>query len=124
MPRIIRFYELGGPEVLRIENSGTPAAGRAKAAGFDAVEIHCAHGFLLSEFLSPAFNKRTDEYGGSLENRVRLPLEVMRSVRETVGPKYPVLGRINSEDFSGERTYAGRGRSCRGHVRKSLRRCD
>jgi 2,4-dienoyl-CoA reductase-like NADH-dependent reductase (Old Yellow Enzyme family) len=75
------------------------AAGLAKQAGFDAVQIHAAHGFLLSQFLSPAFNERTDEYGGDLANRARLLLEVVRSVRETVGPAYPVLIKINSEDF-------------------------
>jgi 2,4-dienoyl-CoA reductase-like NADH-dependent reductase (Old Yellow Enzyme family) len=75
------------------------AAGMAKQAGFDALQLHAAHGFLLSQFLSPAFNKRTDEYGGGLTNRARLLLEVVRSVRETVGPVYPVLIKINSEDF-------------------------
>lgn len=75
------------------------AAGRAKQAGFDAVQIHAAHGFLLSQFLSPAFNKRKDEYGGALENRARLLLEVVRGAREAVGPEYPVLIKINSEDF-------------------------
>jgi 2,4-dienoyl-CoA reductase-like NADH-dependent reductase (Old Yellow Enzyme family) len=75
------------------------AAGLAKQAGFDAVQIHAAHGFLLSQFLSPAYNKRTDEYGGDLTNRARFLLEVVRSVRETVGPAYPVLIKINSEDF-------------------------
>ena len=75
------------------------AAGLAKQAGFDAVQIHAAHGFLLSQFLSPAFNLRTDEYGGDLANRARFLLKVIRSVRETVGPAYPVLIKINSEDF-------------------------
>jgi len=75
------------------------AAGLAKQAGFDAVQIHAAHGLLLSQFLSPAFNKRADEYGGDLANRARLLLEVVQSVRETVGPAYPVLIKINSEDF-------------------------
>ncbi|HWT79828.1 MAG TPA: NADH:flavin oxidoreductase, partial [Candidatus Methylomirabilis sp.] len=75
------------------------AAGLAKQAGFDAVQIHAAHGFLLSQFLSPAYNERTDEYGGDLTNRARLLLEVVRSVRETVSPAYPVLIKINSEDF-------------------------
>jgi 2,4-dienoyl-CoA reductase-like NADH-dependent reductase (Old Yellow Enzyme family) len=75
------------------------AAKRAKQAGFDAVQLHAAHGFLLSQFLSPAFNRRTDEYGGPLENRARLLLDVVGAVREAVGPKYPVLVKINSEDF-------------------------
>jgi len=78
------------------------AAYRAKQAGFDAVQIHAAHGYLLSQFLAPAFNKRIDEYGGELKNRARLLLQVVRSVREAVGPEYPVLLKINSEDFLDE----------------------
>jgi 2,4-dienoyl-CoA reductase-like NADH-dependent reductase (Old Yellow Enzyme family) len=70
-----------------------------KQAGFDAVQIHAAHGFLLNQFLSPAFNKRKDEYGGEFENRARFVLEVVKSVRETVGSEYPVLIKLNSEDF-------------------------
>ena len=75
------------------------AADRAKKAGFDAVQIHAAHGFLLSEFLSPAFNRREDAYGGSLENRARMLLDVVRAVRAKVGPEYPILVKLNSEDF-------------------------
>jgi 2,4-dienoyl-CoA reductase-like NADH-dependent reductase (Old Yellow Enzyme family) len=86
-------------DIARIISAFARAAGLAKQAGFDAVQIHAAHGFLLSQFLSPAFNKRTDEYGGDLANLARLLLEVVRSVRETVGPAYPVLIKINSEDF-------------------------
>lgn len=71
------------------------AASRAKAAGFDAVEIHGAHGYLLHTFLSPFSNKRTDEYGGSLMGRIRLPLEVIKSVREAVGEDYPILYRLS-----------------------------
>jgi len=74
-------------------------ARRAKAAGFDAVEIHGAHGYLVGQFLSPYSNKRADEYGGSLENRARFPLEVLAKVRETVGENYPVLYRLSSEEF-------------------------
>ncbi len=86
-------------EIARIVSAFARAAGLAKQAGFDAVQIHAAHGFLLSQFLSPVFNKRTDEYGGELANRARLLLEVVRSVRETLRPAYPVLIKINSEDF-------------------------
>ncbi len=75
------------------------AAARAKTAGFDAVQIHAAHGFLLSEFLSPFFNRRTDEYGGRLENRARVVLEVLAAVRSAVGWDFPVLIKMNSEDF-------------------------
>ena len=75
------------------------AAQRAKAAGFDGVQIHAAHGYLLSQFLSPAINQRTDEYGGSLENQTRIIMEVLRNIRQVVGRNYPVLIKINSEDF-------------------------
>jgi 2,4-dienoyl-CoA reductase-like NADH-dependent reductase (Old Yellow Enzyme family) len=86
-------------DIARIISAFARAAGLAKLAGFDAVQIHGAHGFLLSQFLSPSFNQRTDEYGGDLANRARLLLEVVESVRKTVGPIYPVLIKINSEDF-------------------------
>ena len=92
--RPLRKEELEG-----IISAFTRAARRAKEAGFDAVQVHGAHGFLLSEFLSPAFNKRTDEYGGSIENRARLLLEVVRSVRLIVGSDFPILVKLNSEDF-------------------------
>ena len=75
------------------------AARRAQAAGYDAVQIHAAHGYLLSEFLSPLFNKRTDEYGGDVAGRSRLAVEVTAAVRAAVGPDYPVLVKMNSEDF-------------------------
>jgi 2,4-dienoyl-CoA reductase-like NADH-dependent reductase (Old Yellow Enzyme family) len=75
------------------------AAARAKEAGFDGLQIHSAHGYLLSQFLSPAFNKRTDEYGGSVENRAKLLLAVLRRVRDDVGADFPVLVKMNSQDF-------------------------
>ena len=65
------------------------AAVRVKKAGFDGVQIHCAHGYLLSHFISPIFNRRTDEYGGSVENRLRIVLEVYHAIRKAVGPDYP-----------------------------------
>jgi len=91
--------QAGRKDIAAIISAFARAAGRAKQAGFDAVQIHAAHGFLLNQFLSPAFNKRKDEYGGELENRARLVLEVVKSVRETVGSEYPVLIKLNSEDF-------------------------
>jgi 2,4-dienoyl-CoA reductase-like NADH-dependent reductase (Old Yellow Enzyme family) len=75
------------------------AAARVRAAGFDAVQIHAAHGYLLSEFLSPFFNERSDEYGGGAPQRARLVSEVVAAVRAAVGPDYPVLIKLNSEDF-------------------------
>lgn len=77
----------------------TRGAVRAKKAGFDGVQVHAAHGFLLSQYLSPAFNHREDAYGGSLENRARFLLETVQSVRGAVGDDYPVLAKLNAEDF-------------------------
>ena len=71
----------------------------AKRAGFDAVQIHAAHGYLLSQFLSPFFNRRNDSYGGSIENRARVVVETLREVRKLVGKEFPVLIKVNSEDF-------------------------
>jgi 2,4-dienoyl-CoA reductase-like NADH-dependent reductase (Old Yellow Enzyme family)/thioredoxin reductase len=75
------------------------AAGRAKKAGLDAVEIHGAHGYLLTQFLSPFSNRRTDAYGGSEENRMRFVLEVVESVRKEVGPDFPVLIRVSADEL-------------------------
>ena len=75
------------------------SAGRAKQWGFDAVQLHAAHGYLINQFLSPHTNKRTDGYGGSTENRRRFLMEVYQSVRAAVGPRYPVLVKLNGSDF-------------------------
>ena len=86
-------------EIQEIVNAFGQAASRAKEAAFDGIQIQAAHGFLLSQFLSSAFNKRTDEYGESVENRARALLEVLRSVRAAVGDDFPVLTKMNSKDF-------------------------
>jgi 2,4-dienoyl-CoA reductase-like NADH-dependent reductase (Old Yellow Enzyme family) len=91
--------EMSLADIAAVTDAFGAAAGRAKAAGCDAVQIHGAHGYLLSEFLSPAFNRRTDAYGGSVENRARLVVEVVRTIRDEVGPDFPVLIKMNSEDF-------------------------
>ncbi len=75
------------------------AAGRAVWAGFDGVQIHGAHGYMVSQFISPYTNKREDKWGGSLENRMRFPIELLRSIRKVVGDNYPVMIKLNSEDF-------------------------
>ncbi len=75
------------------------AARRALAAGFEVIEVHCAHGYLLHEFLSPLSNQRDDEYGGSLENRCRLPLRVAKTIREIWPQQWPVLVRISATDW-------------------------
>jgi len=78
------------------------AAVRAREAGIDAVEIHAGHGYIISEFLSPAMNQREDEYGGSLQNRARLLLEVIAAVRAGVGRDYPVWVKLDSREFGRE----------------------
>lgn len=75
------------------------AARRAKAASFDAIQIHSAHSYLLSEFLSPFFNKRADAYGGPVRRRAAFLLDVVRAVRHEVGDKFPVFVKLNSQDF-------------------------
>ena len=75
------------------------AAYRVREAGFDGIQIHAAHGYLLSQFLSPAFNKREDDYGGPVENRARALLEVLRRLRTEVGNDFPILVKLNSQDF-------------------------
>ena len=74
-------------------------AGLAKRAGFEMLMIHGGHGWLINQFLSPMFNHRTDEYGGSLENRCRLAVEVLKSVREAVGPFFPIEFRMSGDEF-------------------------
>ncbi|GAA1797421.1 NADH:flavin oxidoreductase/NADH oxidase [Planosporangium flavigriseum] len=85
--------------IAEVIDAFAAGAVRALDAGFRAVEVHAAHGYLLHEFLSPLANDRTDEYGGSLANRMRLPLEVTRAVRAAVGEDVPVLVRISATDW-------------------------
>ena len=91
--------ELTAKEIGQIVQAFAEGAERAKKAGFDGVQIHSAHGYLLSQFLSPAFTRRTDDYGGSIENRARALMDVLRAVRSAVGPDYPVLVKMNGRDF-------------------------
>jgi 2,4-dienoyl-CoA reductase-like NADH-dependent reductase (Old Yellow Enzyme family) len=90
--------ELTRDEISKIITAFGEAARRAKSWGADAIQLHGAHGFLINQFLSPLTNRRTDEYGGSIENRSRFLLEVYRNVRETVGADYPVLIKLNASD--------------------------
>ncbi len=75
------------------------AAERAIKSGFDGIQIHAAHGYMLSQFLSSHYNKRSDRYGGNLENRAKFLLEVYTEIRQRVGKSFPVMAKINSEDF-------------------------
>ncbi len=91
--------EMTAGDIQEIIEAFGLAAGRAKKAGFDGVQIHAAHGYLMNQFLSPLFNKRTDAYGGPVENRYRILKEVLKKVRSRVGSKFPVLIKLNSQDF-------------------------
>lgn len=85
-------------EIHALPTEFARTASLAKQLGFGGVELHAAHGFLLNQFLSPLFNKRDDAYGGSLQNRMRLLLEVISAVRAAVGPEYPVGLKLNATD--------------------------
>ena len=91
--------EMNTDEIQGVVKAYGAAAKRAQKAGFDGVQIHSAHGYLLSQFLSPAFNQRKDEYGGDIRNRARALVEVLRETRRAVGKDYPVLVKMNCQDF-------------------------
>jgi 2,4-dienoyl-CoA reductase-like NADH-dependent reductase (Old Yellow Enzyme family) len=91
--------EMTSADIDRVVADFTAATHRAIDAGFDVVEIHMAHGYLLHEFLSPLSNRRSDDYGGSLANRMRLPLRVARAVRETFPARLPVFARLSCTDW-------------------------
>jgi len=91
--------ELTIAEIREIINSFAQAASRVKQAGYDGVEVLSGTGYLISEFLSPFTNQREDDYGGSFENRMRFGLEVMQSIRNEVGDDYPIIVRMNGNDF-------------------------
>ena len=93
-PRSLTVAEIHG-----IENAFAEAAARAVRAGYDGIEIHCAHAYLLNQFYSPMTNKRTDEYGGGLENRLRFLLETVSAVRQAVGSDVPVAVRLGGADY-------------------------
>ena len=95
MPR-----ELSLREINEIIEAFHDAAIRVKKSGFDGVEIHSAHGYLLNQFYSPLTNKRMDEYGGSLHNRIRIHLQIIESVRNAVGDDFPIFLRLGAADFT------------------------
>jgi len=105
-PSAIANPRLGNvPEELTIEeikviiSEFVDAARRTKEAGFDGVEIHSAHGYLLNQFFSPLTNKRTDEYGGDVLGRIKIHLEIIHAVREVVGDEFPILLRLGASDY-------------------------
>jgi 2,4-dienoyl-CoA reductase-like NADH-dependent reductase (Old Yellow Enzyme family) len=92
--------ELSRDEIASLVQSFADAAKRAFAAGFDLVELHFAHGYLAHNFMSPLSNHRTDDYGGSFENRVRMPLEIARAVRKVIPASSPLFVRISATDWA------------------------
>ena len=86
-------------EILNIVRKYAEAARRAQICGFDAVEIHAGHSYLISQFLSPIYNKRTDEFGGSAENRTRFARMILEAVRKQVGPHFPIFLRISADEL-------------------------
>lgn len=106
-PSAVPFLE-GGPvprelttaDIRHVVEAFAAAAHRALAAGFEVIEIHGAHGYLIHQFLSPLSNFRIDEYGGSFENRARIALEIVTAVRQEMGPKLPLFLRISATDWT------------------------
>jgi 2,4-dienoyl-CoA reductase-like NADH-dependent reductase (Old Yellow Enzyme family) len=94
--------ELTRQEITELVRDFAAAAERAVAVGFDVIEIHAAHGYLLHQFYSPIMNKRTDEYGGSFDNRIRFLLEVTEAVRAVIGDQIPLFVRISATDWVDE----------------------
>ncbi|MHC1761441.1 MAG: FAD-dependent oxidoreductase [Negativicutes bacterium] len=96
----ITATELSVEEIDKIIADFVKIARYSKAAGFDGVEVHGAHSYLIAQFLTPIFNKRTDEYGGDLPNRARMLLEIVQRIRREVGPKFIIAVRINGDEFT------------------------
>jgi 2,4-dienoyl-CoA reductase-like NADH-dependent reductase (Old Yellow Enzyme family) len=95
----VKPREMNPDEIREVIRSFGDGARRVKDAGFDGVQIHGAHGYLITQFLSAYTNRRTDEWGGTFEKRLLFLIEVYRAMRSQVGPDYPVLIKINAEDF-------------------------
>jgi 2,4-dienoyl-CoA reductase-like NADH-dependent reductase (Old Yellow Enzyme family) len=93
------WRELSSDEIATIVKDFEKASHQAQKGGFDGVQIHAAHGYLLSQFLSPFYNRRRDRYGGSTENRARIVLEILKAIHRSVEREYPIFMKMNSEDF-------------------------
>ncbi len=91
--------ELSVSDIKNLVSAFSSAAKRAKDAGFDGVQLHSGHGYLLSQFLSPVYNHRNDEYGGDIKNRTKIHIEIIKAVREITGKDYPILIKLNSRDY-------------------------
>lgn len=95
----ISCREITLEEIPFVIDNFVKAATRAKNSGFDGIQLHGAHGFLINQFLSPFYNKRTDEYGGTIENRARFILEILTGIRAQLGDTFPIFIKMNSDDF-------------------------
>lgn len=91
--------EMSKVEILDVIQAFAAAAYRAELAGFDGIQLHIAHGYLLSQFLCPYYNRRTDEYGGSIENRSRIIIETILAIRQVVSKDFALMAKINCDDF-------------------------
>lgn len=94
-PRVLTASEIHGLVLAFGEG-----ARRAKEAGFDIIELHCTHSYLIDQFISPRFNRRTDAYGGSIENRARFPCEIIECMKDRVGGDYPIICRMTGDDYA------------------------
>lgn len=92
-------YVLSTKEVYELIDNFIAAAVRAKKAGFDLVEVHCAHGYLLNDFVSPSANRRTDEFGGGTTGRAKVVVEIIRGIKKALGEDFPVSVRVSAEDM-------------------------
>ncbi|MBN2325316.1 MAG: NADH:flavin oxidoreductase [Spirochaetes bacterium] len=90
---------MSGKDIINVIKDFIHAARRAKEAGFDGVQLHMAHGYLLSSFLSPHTNRRTDEWGGPLENRLRVSVDIIKGIKDLLGNGYPLIVKLNSTDL-------------------------
>lgn len=94
-----RYYEMTAQQIADTVAGFADAAARAQRAGFDGIELHAGHGYLLANFLSPYTNKRTDAYGGSAENRARFLVETIRAARAATGEHFPILVRLDAREY-------------------------
>ena len=97
--RIAIPRKLSVEEIYSIADDYATSAKRAQTIGFDAIEIHAGHSYLISQFLSPLTNDRTDEFGGNIANRARFAKIIVEKVRKVVGPRFPVIIRISADEF-------------------------
>ncbi len=94
-----QYYEMSVEQIAETVAGFADAADRARRAGFDGIELHAGHGYLMANFLSPYTNKRTDQYGGSAENRARFLVEIIRAVRAVAGENFPILVRLDGKEY-------------------------